>query len=304
MAVASPISPVYTIIEFNSGKHEVKNFMDTTPQAETLNNTVLAPRAGLTKPKVGALFSQMNFTMEAAGSGTAGTAPSNGVLLIACGFEQTIGAGTSVTYSTYESQTILGVTAQDIDKFLGDEIQYACNSARGNLEMRLVAGEKLDYVFNFQGTYEAPADASSAGTFATTARPVVAKGLTVTVGAQTLVLKECIINLNNNIVSPRKNLAATNGVAVPVITSQMPTMTITAELAFDTFNPYAIFAAETKTALSAVLGGSAGNITTITGDWYPLGFPTENDDGEIVTFTQTFQMSNIAGDTQLTIVYT
>lgn len=304
MPVASPISPVYTILEFNSGKHEVKNFMDTTPQAETLNNTVLAPRAGLTKPKVGVLYSMMNFTMEAAGSGTAGTAPSNGPLLIACGFDETESAGTSVTYDLYESEDILTVTAQDIDKYLGDQLKHACNSARGNLEINMVAGEKVDYVFGFQGTYEAPSDASSAASFATTARPVVAKGLTVTVGAQTLVLKELSINLNNNIVSPRKGIAGTNGVQVPVITSQSPTMTITAELDFDTFDPFSTFTSETKTALSAVLGGTAGNIATITGDWFPLGFPTENDDNEIVTFTQTFQMSNIATDTQLTIVYT
>lgn len=64
----------YTIIEFNSTKHEVKNFMDTTPQVEVLNDTSMAPRLGLTKPKAGVLHSQMNFTMEVAGSATAGTA--------------------------------------------------------------------------------------------------------------------------------------------------------------------------------------------------------------------------------------
>jgi len=303
MAVA-PNSPVYTIIEFNSKKHEVMDFMDTTPQVEVLNDTTMVPRAGLSKPSAGALYSQMNFAMNVAGSGTAGTAPSNSTLLIACGFDQTLNAGTSAVYDCELSKNILSVTAVDIDKFIGNVLKHSCDNARGNMSLNLVAGELLKANFEFQGSYVAPSAASSAADFATTARPVVCKGLTMTVGGQTMIVAEATINLNNKVLSPFKDAAGTNGIQNPIITSQLPTLSVKMVEDIATLNQWTQMTSETKTAFAAALGSTAGNILNITGDWYPLGFPQESDEGEITYVTQEFQMSNIAADTQLTLTFT
>lgn len=282
----------YTTMEWNSAKHEAFDYMERTPQVDVHNNTDITPVSGRDKPRAGSLYSKMGFSVEAAGSGAAGTAPNVGPLLIACGMPETVSASVSVVYDVpLTKASTVGATAQDIDKFLGNELKHECNSAVGNVMFTARAGEKAFWTFDMSGIYAAPTEASSLASLGTTARPPVAKGLTVTVGGATLVLKEVTINHNNTIASPRKDIAGTNGVQAPKITASLPTMQIKFErTALATFNPWTVMTSETSTALALVLGGTAGNILTITGDWYPLDFPDDSEEDKILVETMNFQM--------------
>lgn len=312
MPVQIPISPVFSVLEWNSEKHETFDFPDTTPQATVHDNTALAPRAGMTKPRVGALFSMMNFSVEIAGEGSAlGVAPNIGPLLVACGLDETVSASTSVTY---DSTLLPADTAQaagvDIDKFVGNEVKHSCDTAVGNAIFNFVANQKAFVRFEMQGTYVAPTEANSAASLGDTGRPPVCKGLTVTVnpgdtGAVTLVLKSAVINLNNSIASPREDMAGSDGIQPPKLTNQRPTLEILFEApSFGTFNPWEVFTAETKTAFALELNGGAFNILDISGDWYPSGFPAESEIDGILAYTMSFVQSDEDGDTKFTMIYT
>ena len=78
----------------------------------------------------------VSFGIEYAGSGTAGTAPKWGPLLLACGFSETVSAGVSVTYATV-STALKPVTLY----FYMDGQQHKVIGARGNVSFNLSRGQ-------------------------------------------------------------------------------------------------------------------------------------------------------------------
>ena len=78
---------------------------------------------------VSAYWAGISLDIEAAGSGTAGTAPAYSALLRACGMAAVVSAGVKVTYSRvsagFESATLYA----DLDGILqGEKVLLLCNS--------------------------------------------------------------------------------------------------------------------------------------------------------------------------------
>lgn len=94
---------------------------------------------------------KVSFDVELAGSGTAGTAPAWGSLLRACGFSETVNAGTDVVYAPvstgFESATMHYEQDGQLHKVLG---------ARGTVSFELTAGGLPAMKFNFTGLYQKP----------------------------------------------------------------------------------------------------------------------------------------------------
>lgn len=97
-------------------------------------------------------FAMVEFSVEVAGSGTAGTAPAWGPLLRACGFAETVTASTSVEYDPvsdiYESVTIYYDTNNE------RQILTGC---RGTVSFSMNAGAIPVMNFKFTGLYAKPA---------------------------------------------------------------------------------------------------------------------------------------------------
>ena len=93
------------------------------------------------------------FSVEAAGSGAAGDAPSYAHLLKACGLSETISAGVSATYSptpadaSYGSVALAMRTAQTLQTVLG---------ARGALSFTAETSRKPKFEFDYRGIFGAP----------------------------------------------------------------------------------------------------------------------------------------------------
>ena len=251
---------------------------------------------------MGALKAKCGFTIELAGSGTAGTAPNIDKLLLACGFVDVNVPATSDTY-TFESP--LTHTAVDIDTHPGDIRKYACNSACGSVKLVFKAGEPGKAIFEFDGAYEAVSEASGGADEHVSADGVPCKGLTATVGGQTVILSSLEIDVKGRRAADRKDMAATNGVQVPVLVSIDPTITAKFEApAIATLNVESLFAAGTKVAFQVVLGGAAGNILTIDVDGFISEMPGQSYEDDILQDTIVAEMSRDSGDTDLQLVYT
>lgn len=111
---------------------------------------VIRPYLGASEELVGDDYMTVSFTVEAAGSGTKGTAPAWGKLLRACGMAETIVASTLVSYSpvsaAMESLTL---------KFHVDGVSYQLLGCRGTADLSMMISESPKIKFTFTGKTEA-----------------------------------------------------------------------------------------------------------------------------------------------------
>jgi len=95
--------------------------------------------------------------VELAGAGVAGDAPAWGALLRACGFSETVNAGTDVVYAPvsagFESATLHYEQDGQLHKVVG---------CRGTVSLDLSAGALPSLKFNFTGLYQKPVAGSLA----------------------------------------------------------------------------------------------------------------------------------------------
>jgi hypothetical protein len=204
------------------------------------------------------LFRKIRFKVELEPSGTAGTAPAWGVLMRGCGISQTVVAVTSVTYAPValpvDSLTIwfqVGLT------------RYRFAGARGTVVMRFSASGIPYLEFEFTGLYITPAEATSitptltgfrtprvvsranTPTFTLNAVSVPMRSFALDVGNQ--VEPRFLVNLEEIIITDRKDMVETTIEAVPLTT----------------LNPFALAEASTGVAASLVHGTGAGRIATL-----------------------------------------
>jgi hypothetical protein len=92
-----------------------------------------------------------SFNVDASGSGAAGTAPSFGPLLKACGFDETTAAGTSVTYtlSNAKSKTVT------LARHTGGKMVQKTHGVRGELSLDLSQFIRMSFG-NCKGSYVRP----------------------------------------------------------------------------------------------------------------------------------------------------
>lgn len=124
-------------------------------EMKTVDRALIRPFLGNSEQLPTEIYNGCEFTVELAGSGTAGTAPAIGVLLRGCGFGETITAGTSVAYApvsaVFESLTIYVNLDGVLHKSLG---------ARGTVSFSFKNNDRPTAKFSFTGLFVAIADAA------------------------------------------------------------------------------------------------------------------------------------------------
>lgn len=111
---------------------------------------VVRPYLGASEELVGDDYMTVSFTVEAAGSGTKGTAPAWGKLLRACGMAQTIVPSTLVRYSPV-SAAMESLTMT----FHIDGLSHALTGCRGTADLSLLISESPKIKFTFTGRTDA-----------------------------------------------------------------------------------------------------------------------------------------------------
>lgn len=124
-------------------------------EMQTVDRALIRPFLGNSEQLPTQIYNGCEFSVELAGSGTAGTAPAIGPLLRACGFAETVTADTSVSYSPvstgFESLTFYMNLDGVLHKGLG---------ARGTVSFSLKNNERPMARFVFTGLFVPIVDAA------------------------------------------------------------------------------------------------------------------------------------------------
>lgn len=128
--------------------------LSITPiQSEYVDRDLIRPYLGSSEQLPAAIRSQVSFSVEMAGSGAAGTAPKWGPLLRACGFAETVNAGTSVQYDPVSASfPSLSIYA------FRDGMRHILTGARGTVSFNMNNRERPLMQFTFTGLYSLPTD--------------------------------------------------------------------------------------------------------------------------------------------------
>jgi hypothetical protein len=140
-------------------------------QSDVVSRDLVRPYLGASEQLLANTRVECTFSVELAGSGTAGTAPRYGKALLACGMSETIVATTSVTYAPVSASFGSCTIYYNIDGVL-----HKVTGARGTFTINGAVGEIPTIDFTFTGIYNTPTDtALPAVTYGDQATPVVFK---------------------------------------------------------------------------------------------------------------------------------
>lgn len=149
----------------------VRDLNITPQQSDVVGRDLVRPYLGASEQLLANTRVECTFSVELAGSGTAGTAPRYGKALLACGMSQTVVAATSVTYAPVSSSFGSCTIYYNIDGVL-----HKVTGARGTFTINGAVGEIPSIDFTFTGIYNTPTDtALPAVTYGNQATPLVFK---------------------------------------------------------------------------------------------------------------------------------
>lgn len=160
-----------------------KTSLSITPMESTqVKRDLLVPYLGDLGAVLADTYVKIDFEVELAGSGAAGTVPGMDPLLQACGLAATIAANASATYSpvssSFSSATLYfyGQTDQ------GTAVLHKITGARGDFELDLQTSQIPTIKFTLMGLYNAPSKvaAPTGVAFGKFIKPVVSSATTTT----------------------------------------------------------------------------------------------------------------------------
>lgn len=131
----------------------VRNMNVTPLNAELLNRDLVRPYLGSSEQILANAYVGVDFEVEMAGSGAAGTAPAYGPLLKACGMSETLVALATATYTPVSSSFASVTIYYNVDGVL-----HKLTGCRGNVEIDIKARQIPVFKFTFTGLYNAPTD--------------------------------------------------------------------------------------------------------------------------------------------------
>ena len=126
-------------------------------ESTALERKVIQPYFGKRRQIVTKKHVKIEFSVELAGSGAAGTAPGFGRLLTACGFAETLVASTSATYAPVSSNS---TTTSLSMAFHADGQKHLALGCRGNVKLTAKVNDIPKLQFEFMGIYSTPTDAN------------------------------------------------------------------------------------------------------------------------------------------------
>lgn len=253
----------------------VRNLSITPLNAELASRDLVRPYLGASEQLIASNYVSVEFEVEMAGSGTAGTAPAYGPLLQACGLLETDGAS-DVTY-TPVSASFASVTLY----YNVDGVLHKVTGARGNVELNISAGQIPVFKFTFTGLYNAPTDTAAPSVTYTSFQTPLAANNDNTTGFSLFsysgALSSMNLNLNNQVqyrtLIGAEDVLLTDRQASGQVVFEAPTIA-----AKDFFS---LALGTTLGALDITHGVTAGNKVQITSSRVDISNPTYQDQNGI-----------------------
>jgi hypothetical protein len=244
----------------------------------------------------------LSFGVEAAGSGTPGTASKMDPLILACGFGATIVPDTSVTYAP-----VFPATDSCELYHSWDGNKHQALGSRGTFEMVFNSGTIARFNYTMTGIYVPPTDvANPTPTYTNQAAPVAVDATntaTVSVAGMTACMAECSINVNNTVeffdyAGCTKQVRITDRMVEGSITIERPD-------ALSTKDFYALAIAGTSSQVTFTHGTVAGNRIVVNLPTVNFGPATPTDLRGVAGLQIPFVALHTAGTAnELTIAFT
>jgi len=280
----------------------VRDLNITPQQSDTVSRDLIRPYLGASEILLANTRVECTFSVELAGSGTAGTAPQYGKALQACGLSETVVAATSVTYapvsSNFDSVTI---------HYNIDGVRHKVTGARGNFTLNANVGEIPTIDFTFTGIYNAPDDSALPSvTYANQATPLIFKnGNTDTFSLLSYsgCLQSVSLDLGNTLVY-RELIGCTKEV---LITDRSSSGTVVVEAPTIAQKDYFAAALTDGTLgnLTFQHGTTAGNIVDFASTRVDIGDVSYGDQDGIAMLNIPYTaVPSTAGNDEFSLVYT
>ena len=276
--------------------------LDITPlSGDVVSRDLIRPYLGNFDQLIAQNSVAINFEVELAGSGTAGTAPKYDAILKACGLAATIVASTSVTYApvsaSFSSATIY---------FNVDGVLHKLTGCRGSMNMSCAVGAIPTLAFNLTGVYNAPTDtAQPSVTYSAQATPLVFReGNTSSFSffSYSGVLQSVDFNLANDLVYREM----VGGTKETLITDRKPAGTVMIEApTIATKDFFATALASSTGNLTFLHGTTAGNRVTFLASQVDVINPTYQDQDSIMMLSVPYvAIPTTAGNNEFSLAFT
>ena len=255
----------------------------------------MSPRA----PIHGRKYGKLTFNVRLTGSGSAGVAADWGPMIEACGFDETVSGGVSVTYlpmsTAFESATIYAYR---------DGLLYIFTGCRGNVKFDFPAGQPAMMTFEMWGHAVDASDASlPTPTVDSTVAPVVINS-SFTIGGYAAIISSLSVDMQNDM-QMTDSVNGADGYAEAAIVGRDALGTIDPEATLvATRDWWSVWEDGTQEALSIVIGTAAGNISTFTAPKCTHRELAEGDRNGILTYDIPFTCAGNAGDDEVSLVMT
>ena len=272
------------------------NVSFTPLEAEEVRRDLILPYLGNQGAILTAEYGRIEFDVELAGSGVAGTAPKFGSLLRVAGFAATINAGTSVVYSIVEDGTESGSLY-----FVADRVRHIFLGGRCNVALTCAVKQIPKMRVTYVGLLGAVTDVVTmpAATMTGWTKPVpVSKAnTTLTLHGWSAVAESLSVDLGNELV-PR-HMIGDERVLIP--DRQSTGSAVVEARSIATIDWFARARSGTRGALSLVHGTTAGNIVEIAAPAVEIGKPTQGETNSIINYTLPLALCPSVGRDELTI---
>jgi hypothetical protein len=271
-------------------------------QSDVVSRDLVRPYLGASEQLLANTRVECTFSVELAGSGTAGTAPRYGKALLACGMSETIVAATSVTYAPVSASFGSCTIYYNIDGVL-----HKVTGARGTFTINGAVGEIPTIDFTFTGIYNTPTDtALPSVTYADQATPVVFKAGNTT-GFELLSYAGCLqsvsFDVGNSLVY-RELVGCTKEV---LLTDRASTGSVVLEAVTMATKNYFTAALSDGTLGNLIFqhGQTAGNIVDFASTRVDIGDVSYSDQDGIHMLNIPYTcVPSTAGNDEFSLVYT
>ncbi len=280
----------------------VRNIEVTPLEVDTVNRELIRPFLGQADQLLAQQRVLINFEVELAGSGSAGTAPAYGPLLQACRCTETVVSSTSVTYAPNSDATPKSATIY----FNNDGVLHKATGCRGTFTLNCEVGEIPFIAFEMTGVFNAPSDVSiSAPTYADQATPLVFKNgnsSSFQVFSYSGAVQSLSFELANEVIY-RELVGGTKSIDV---VNRAPSGECVIEATTIATKDFFTAATGSSTGnLTFQHGSTAGNIATFTAAQIDLGGPAYSDQDGIQMLTLPYIATpTSAGNNEFSLVYT
>lgn len=280
----------------------VRDLSVTPLQSDVVSRDLVRSYLGASEQLLANTRVECQFTVELAGSGTAGTAPRYGSALQACGLSETIVASTSVTYAPV-SASFSSVTIY----YNVDGVLHKVTGARGTFTLNAEVGQIPTIQFTMTGIYNAPTDtAAPAVTYSNQATPLIFKEGN-TSAFQFFSYAGCLQSVTfdaGNTTVYRELVGCTKET---LITQRASTGTVMIEAPTIATKDYfsAALADSTTGNLTFLHGTTAGNRATLTVARADLGDPSYGDQDGIAMLNLPYTaIPSTSGNDEVSLAFT